>query len=270
MSDQASLTHHAYENKKTEEDTLVVEEVDTHDVAPAAGETPNPISDFIDFMEYRVSNTIVRRMRKFLYETSGANAENLAERQDIRFQGFEWVIRLRWINEFDTAQTWEETVEEGLTIRDGQETEQNFNVSASFRGLGVDAGGYRKNFSERETSSIVTVRKTIVVPAHTTVYLYQKRYNFLSEVWFWQHVPRWANYNHFRVGANGTYQRVQRTAATSINAEEYATIPRRLSGTTTITAQQAPSLSGEPTSTRQFVNITQRAKNELARFGIRG
>lgn len=126
------------------------------------------------------------------------------------------------------------------------------------------------NFSERETSSVRTITKTITVPAHQTLYFYQKRYNFLTEVWFWQYVPGWDNYNHFTVGADRTYQRVQRTAVTSIFSQEFATIYRRLSNSTTISAEAAPSLTGEPTSTRQFMNITSMAKRKLSEFGITG
>ncbi|KAM0803368.1 hypothetical protein BDR22DRAFT_796679, partial [Usnea florida] len=206
------------------------------------------------------NNAIVRRVRDTLYQN---NSENLVQRQDIQYQGFEWILVFSWINRTDSANTYEHTVQEGLTIREGEETEKNFNVSASFKGLGVSAGGYVKNFSERETSTVTTIRKTIVVPAQSTVYFYQKRYNFSTDVWFWQHVPGWQNYNHFRIGANVTYQLVKRTAVTSIISQEYATIQHPLSGSTSISAARAPPLTGEPTSTRQFMNITSRAKSTL-------
>ncbi len=272
MADQ-SLAQSALDKEKTERDTLRVEEVDTHDVADATektvatGEQRDPVRDFIDYQEYRVNSVIVRRVRDTLYQIS---TENLVQRQDLKYQGFEWVLGFSWINRTDSAHTYEHTLEEGLSIREGEETENNFNVSASFKGLGVSAGGYVKNFSERETSSVTTIRKTVVVPAQSTIYLYQKRYNFLTEVWWWQYVPGWANFNHFRVGANGTYQLVQRTAVTSILSQEYATTQQSLSGSTTISAQAAPPLTGEPTSTRQFMNITSRAKGELRRFGVTG
>ena len=65
MPDQP-LTHPALDNKKTDNNTLSVEEIDTPDVADAAdkpvaaGETPNPISDFVTFQEYRAPNVTVR------------------------------------------------------------------------------------------------------------------------------------------------------------------------------------------------------------------
>ena len=272
MSDP-SLTRSGLDNKKTESDTIRVEEPDTHDVADAAdgtvawGESRNPISDFLDFGEYRVHDVIVHRARGTIYQIQ---FENLVERQDMKFQGFEWVLQLYWTNETKTPSKYTRTVQEGLTIRGGQETEQNFDVSASFKGLGVNAGGYRKEFTNRETSRIETVQKEFTIPARSTIYFYQKRYNFLTEVWFWQYVRNWDKFNHFTVGANQTYARVQRTAVTSIYAEEYATLHRRLNGSTTIDAEEAPRPSGEPTSTREFRNITQRAIDTLARFGIRG
>ena len=39
------------------------------------------------------------------------------------------------------------TVQEGLVIREGEETESNCDVSACFEGLGINAGGIRENFS---------------------------------------------------------------------------------------------------------------------------
>lgn len=140
-----SLAHPPLDNGKTESDTLRVEEVDTHDVADAtektvaAGAPRDPVRDFIDYQEYRANNVIVRRVRDNLYQTS---SENLVKRQDLKYQGFDWNLVFSWINETDSDNTYEETVEEGLTIREGEETERNFNISAAFKGLGVSAGGY--------------------------------------------------------------------------------------------------------------------------------
>lgn len=268
-----SLAHSTFDNEKPESDTLRVEEVDTHDVAEATETTVatrekrDPINDFLDYREYRVSDVIVRRVRDTLYQIS---SENLVQRKDIKYQGFEWELVFSWVNGTDADNVYKQTVEEGLIIREGTETEANFNVSASFKGLGVSAGGYVKNFSQRETSKVTTVEKTVNVPAQSKVYFYQKRYNFLTEVWFWQHVPNWENYNHFTIGANVTYQRVQRIAVTSIMSQEFASIQHALSGTTHISAEREPPLTGEPTSTRQFTNITARAKSELKKFGITG
>ena len=117
----------------------------------ATGEQRDPIRDFTDYQEYRVSDVIVRRVRYILYQT---NSENVVQRQDIKFQGFEWYQESSWNNQTDAPHTREHTTQEGLTIRDGQETDSNFGVSATFKGLAVNAGGYVKNFSEVETSQV--------------------------------------------------------------------------------------------------------------------
>lgn len=252
--------------------TYVTDETNAVDETGAAGETPDPRRDFLDFKEYRVNDTIVSRSSKVIYiNDSGPRLhENLVERQDIKYQGFVWELQFSWHNGTNSPNTYTETVQEGLIIREGEETERNFNVGASFKGLSVSAGGYQKNFSERETSRSVTVEKVIVVEPQVTTTFYQKRYNFLTDVWFWQRVPGWQQHTHFRIGANDTFALVKRTALSSINSQEFATLHRRLNGATTIIAQAGPRLPDDPTTTRQFKNITQRAKNTLAGWGITG
>ena len=150
------------------------EEVDTlgdSAVAYVKDEAAEPVHGFVDFETYRVNDVIVRRARKQIYDNNSGPRlyENLIERQDIKYQGFDWFERFSWVNESNTPNTYTRTVQEGLTIREGQETERNFGVSANFKGIGVSAGGARKEFSERETSSLVTVQKEIIAEpqAHT-------------------------------------------------------------------------------------------------------
>lgn len=256
-----------------EDDTVEVDTLGDSAVAYVEDETAEPLHDFVDFEVYWVNNAIVRRARKEIYNrTSGLRLhESLIERQDIKYQGFNWALQFSWVNESNTPNTYTRTVQEGLTIREGQETELNFGVSASFKGIGVEAGGVRKEFSERETSRLETIQKGIIAEPQAHTFFYQKRYNFLTEVWFWQRVPDW-QFNHFGIGRNGAAsQLVKRTAVTSIFAEEYATLHRRLSGTTTILGpRNVPRLPDDPPSNRQFQNITQRAKDTLARWNIRG
>lgn len=286
MADPSS-THPTLDNGGVENDTLDhtdtelrAKELDVPDEVHAADKTiatrdipdtipqrPNPISDFVDYLQYLVPNITVARKRIVVYQQSD---ENLIQRQDINSLGFEWVQRFSWINQTGTAHKYTETVEEGLTTREGVETERNFSVSASFKGLGLSAGGSQKNFSERETSRVVTVSKEINVAANATTYFYQKRYNFQTYVWFWQRVPNWENFNHFYIGSNGTYNRVQRLVQTSIYAEEYATLHRRLDGYTSITAQGVSPLSDDPYTVRQFQNITKKAKDKLKQWDITG
>ncbi|MCJ1344302.1 hypothetical protein MMC31_002505 [Peltigera leucophlebia] len=234
----------------------------------AAGKVPVSVDDFVDFQNYLVNDTIVHRDQYPVYSDKN---ENLIRRLDTKFQGFEWVFEFGWINETSTANTYTHTHVRGLTIQKGQETEHNFSVSAAFKGLGVNFGGTRKTFTSEETSTTTTVERHVVVEAKATTYLYQKHYNFLQEVWFWQKVPSWENHNHFRIGADVTYNIVKRTAVVSIASNEYATLNRRLSGSTYISAIAAPPISpADPGTVRQFTNITKKAKNHLKNWGIYG
>ncbi|KAI4202184.1 MAG: hypothetical protein LQ350_002699 [Teloschistes chrysophthalmus] len=262
--------HKATVDGETERDPLEdsVEAGETGgDVFTTAG-TPHPFVDFIDFEIYGVNNTIVSRPRTVKYQRA---TENLFQREDISYQGFEWVLRFSWVNQLDSEHTYTRKVQEGLTIREGQETETSFGVSASFKGLGINAGGVRKNFSDRETSLLETIETNITVPAKAAVYSYQKQYNFTTTTWWGQHVPSWTSNNHFSIGTNGASgSRITRTAATSSLAEEYTSLLRRLSGSTTITAQSAPSRPDDPPVRRQFTNSTQEAQNWLGGRGVTG
>ena len=261
--------HPEIANDETESDTLdgPVELDKTADDFVGAGEKPDPINDFLRFEEYRVNSTVIDRPRTIIYQQSN---ENLFQRENISYLGCVWELRFSWHNRLDTEHTYSRTVQEGLTIREGQETERNFGVSASFKGLGIDAGGTRKTFSDRETSSLVTIEKVVTIPAGGSVFFYQKRYNFSTTAWWGQHVPGWVEHNHFTVGVNGGGQTIQRTARTWIYAEEYASLPDELTGFTTITAERAPERTDEPPVRRQFVNITAAAKRWLQDRGVTG
>ena len=232
----------------------------------------NTAGSFVDFEEYRVNDIVVGGDRREIYNNNSGPRlhENLIQRQWIASQGFIWTLRFDWVNETSADNTYTRSVQEGLYISEGEETERNFGVSGAFRGLSISAGGSTKRFSQRETSRIVEVRKEVVVPAHSHTFFYQKEYRFLNQVWFWQRVPAWLNHNHFGVGRLNSGQRYLQTARTSIFSEEYATLNRRLTGTTTMSASGVGRFPDDPPVTRQFQNITQRAKDTLARWGIRG
>lgn len=265
MADSSSA-HPPQTDEELEHDTLGNTDDAVSVDKPDATEPANPIKDFVDFLEYRVNNTVVSRARSVIYQV---NDENLFQRSDISFQGFDWFLRFSWVNESSSPHTYSRSVQEGLVIREGQETETNFEVSASFKGLGISAGGYVKNFSERETSHVTTTSQEIKVDPYSTTYFYQKRYNFVTDVYWGQYVPGWKEYNHFRVGKTGNAgQLIMRSAKSSIFAEEYATLLRPLSGYTTISAQSAPYRTDEANVNRQFANITAKAKDWLGRRGI--
>lgn len=272
-------THHAHDNEpENEADVEVAYVTGDSELTYISGKSgaaskldevsQTPLNDFVDFQVYRVNDIIVQRGSSVVFADK---TENLVKRLDTKSQGFEWVLEFQWVNETTSDNNFTITTEEGLTIREGQETESNFGVSAAFKGLGINVGGSRKTFTSRETSSLSKIEKHIVAEAKKTTYFYQKRYNFLQEVWFWQKVPNWENHNHFRVGANVTYNIVKSTALVSIISNEFATLNRRLSGITTIGADSAPPISpADPSTVRQFQNITKKAKTQLNRWGFYG
>lgn len=256
------------------------EEVDTlgdspvFHVADEPDEAHDTLSSFVDFETYHVRDTIVKGDERIeVYDNNSGPRlhENPIRRHWVVYQGFWWVLRFDWINETSRDNTYTRIVQEELFIREGQATETNFGVSASFRGLGMSTGGTIKRFSERETSKVVETRKQVIVPGNSHTFFYQKQYLFSNRVWFWQRVPKWENYNHFGVGRLNSGSTLFATASTAIFAEEYATLKRRRSGTTTIYSSGVSSrLPDDPPVNRQFQNITQRAKDTLARWNLRG
>ena len=251
------------------DETDKLDETNEADKSVEVGDKVQPSSDFLDFLEYRARNVMVKRSSRVIYNVT---RENLVERQDVIFQGFDWFRHFSWTNQSNLPDQRSRTVEEGLVVRTGQETERNFSVGGAFKGLSMNVGGSRREFSERETSRSVSITKTVNVEPQATTSFYQKRYNFLVEVWFWQRVPGWEPHaNHFGIGETGAASRtIKRTAEIEIFSEDFATLLHRLNGSTTITVTAAPRPRDDPPLNRQFINITQRAKDHLRTVGIRG
>lgn len=229
-------------------------------------ETAEATSNLLQFQRYIVSDTIVDQKRSTIHDIP---QENLIEFVNIRSRGFEWILQMRWINETDSDNVHSVSTEEGLTFREGQETEHNFGVSASFRGLGVEIGGARRNFSERETSRAVTVSQTVTAAGKRVTSFYQKQYTFVADIWWFQKVPVWQDHNQFGVGRNYNHQLITRRAVVEIKSNEFATLHRTLTGTTTITASSSSDIFFPPVN-RQFRTITQRARTHLYSKGVSG
>lgn len=283
-SPEAPALHHEDENVDTLEDgdvadrldeTNKLDETDEADRYVQVGDKPDPAQAFLDFQVYVAPNVIVQRSSRVVYNRNSGSIqrhENLVERQDLIFQGFDWYRHFTWHNESNSADIHRTTVTEEYIIRTGTETERNFSIGAALKGLAFSLGGRRREFTEKETSRFVELTKEVHTEPRASTSFYQKRYNFLTEVWFWQRVPRWpSDTNHFGVGETGAaFRTVKRTAELSIFAEEYATLLRRLSGTTTISAVTAPPLPDDPPINRQFRDITDAAKIQLLLWGITG
>ena len=195
---EAHALHHGEEDTLNDgdvtdrlEETSKLDKTDEADSYVEVGDKPDPKQDFLDFLVYQASNEIVQRSRRVVYsiESGPRLHENLVERQDTKFQGFHWNRHFTWSNETSGPSTHRVTTAEGYTIRSGHEAERNFSVGAGFKGLSITIGGRQKKFNETETSPAVSATREFQAEPHVLTSLYQKQFNFLVEVWFWQRVP---------------------------------------------------------------------------------
>lgn len=232
---------------------------------PALVEEAAARFDDVGFQHYKVSETIVGQKKTTIYFNFGNDA--LYQFLDTKSQGFEWVLQMSWANESTSPQTYKETVTEGFVNRTGSETEAHFGISAAFKGLGIDIGGSHKTFTEQETSHVRAVEKTVTIIPNATTYLYQKRYRFKSTVWFVN--DGWNK--EWLVGSKGNYIPVTRDALVEIESNEFATLTRRLNGSTDVAAETPRGIKyPSDFPARKFENITERAKWELSSRGIFG
>lgn len=266
-------THHKDDPSSAHHNGELIDTLGDSEVYPIPREPqkPDPNAGFMDYRVYRVADVIVGRDRKEIYNINTGNKknwENLVQRQNVLYQGFEWVLRLGFVNRNPNPFTYTVTTQEGLVVREGSEKETTFGVGAAFKGLSVSYGGSRKTFSDREVSKVTEIFKGVTIQPYSAVYLYQKRYNFKGDIYFWQKVPNWVEHNHFGVAYNGG-GRISTWVTTDIYAEEYISLTNELNGgQTTIDAEWAPVLPDEPYVYRQWTNITQKAKDTITGLGV--
>lgn len=247
------------------------------DKANGAEETEKPIilqHNLTNHLVYRVPDIIIKRATKQVYNviSTGWLApfwESFHENIDIRSSGFEWALIYSDVNRTDTPVTYNRTITEGLSIREGTETEHNFGISAQFKGLSFGLGGSRKAFTERETSRVVETSRTMTAAPRKETYLYQKSYGFQVDVWFWQYVPSASWSNHYSIGRNGDFRLITNTAKLNVLSEEFIQTHEPLTGQQAISADWVPALPGGPTTIRQYKDITRKANQQLASYGIR-
>lgn len=249
--------------------SLVAEQSSPHlaqddEATDTSGKPGEPTSDLVQFQRYLVNDILIFQKGSAIYDDG---KETLRQYVETKSRGFEWVLLMSWINETTADNTYTVTTQEGLTIREGIETENHFGVSASFKGLGAEVGGSRKYFTESESSRATQIEKKVTVVAKKSTYFYQKLYHFAPEVWFWSNVYAWPS--PFGIGKNVTYETIKRFATVDIMSNEFATLHRELEGVTTISAVTPPGIFYNG-GNRQFDNISKKAKDHLKDRGITG
>ncbi|KJJ29779.1 hypothetical protein AFLA70_419g001140 [Aspergillus flavus AF70] len=210
-------------------------------------------------------DNLVKSEKSTLYYDAGEQA--LYKIVDTRLLGYEWV--LLWSYENTSEDDYCETHKTTTTLRakTGQEYAENFSLSSGFSGMGftatVEAGEVHKTFTEEETTSTTERDQTWTVKPRTSVFVYQKVYNFQVDIWFkldaWG--KDWTVGNWKRDGV------AQVSSGIAIYANEFAQTGEALGGQTDLVPETMKS-AGEKSNVLRFEDCTSRAQSYLHQKGV--
>lgn len=194
-----------------------------------------------------------------------ANDQALYAIKDLQFVGWEWVLIYSHVNDSNESVSYEEEVTIKHTFKSGASNDLEWKLGLEFHGASVSGGGASHTFTEEEISQGTKRTHKFTVPAKSALYVYQRRYNFKSVVWFI--LDAWNELS--RVGHNDNYERVEAVAESFVDANELASTLEEITGATTF----VPDAGGERAKfdhTRRFYNCTERCKGNLQSHGIHG
>ncbi|KAI0185030.1 hypothetical protein EV127DRAFT_397737 [Xylaria flabelliformis] len=176
-----------------------------------------------------------------------------------------WIQLFSWNNDTEAEQEWQYSFTSGLSITQGSDVSNGFNLGASYKGMSIGIDHSTRTFKSTETSSSATFTKTVKVAPRSTLFFYQKRYDFQDDITFINDAfGQWWN-----IGSWGAYVPLTtKVTKVQIMAEEYYTTDKLLpEGPGRVTVD---SVAAEPAAgwTRKRENVTDRAKDVLVRMGI--
>ncbi|TRX91245.1 hypothetical protein FHL15_007850 [Xylaria flabelliformis] len=176
-----------------------------------------------------------------------------------------WIQQISWNNDTDAEQEWQYSYTSGLSITQGSEVTNGFNLGASYKGMSIGIDHSTRTFKNTETSSSATFTKTVKVPPRSKLFFYQKRYDFQDNITFIN--DAWGQL--WNIGPWGGYSPLTtKVAKVQIMAEEYYTVDKLLPegpGYVTVDSVAAAQTAGW---TRKRENVTRRARNMLDEMGV--
>ncbi|KAF8907580.1 hypothetical protein CPB85DRAFT_1436425 [Mucidula mucida] len=203
-----------------------------------------------DLYDYRVYNTTSTMCtfagRVTFYSRPGDEAMYAVVNRFLK--RVQWVQLIAWKNDTDATQQYQYSYTTGLTITQGSEITNGFNLGASYKGMSIGVNHSRHTFKTTKITSSATTTITVSVPPRSELMFYQKRFDFCNNITFINNA--WGQ------------------DLVKIMAEEYFTKSARLPegpGSVAVDSVLAALLAGW---TRKRENITQRAKDTLTRMGL--
>lgn len=173
---------------------------------------------------------------------------------------------MHWKNTSEASVEYTKSYTSQLIVTTGKEFSAGASLSAAFQGIGVTVDASTKTFSSKETTSSETKEIKIDVPANSEIWFYQRKYVLSTDMTFIN--DAWGSL--WNAGSEGGYHIQHGKVVSEIWAEDYITTSTKLEGSqnksfTSLTA--AGLLAG---STRQFGNLTEKARKTLKGMGIDG
>ncbi|KAF8875193.1 hypothetical protein CPB85DRAFT_1444109 [Mucidula mucida] len=220
-----------------------------------------------DLYGYRVYNATgtarVFAGRSTIYYRAGDEAMYAVVNRFL--ERIQWVQLMAWNNDTDATQHYEYSYSTGLTITQGSEVTNGFNLGASYEGMSIGVDHSRRTFKTTETTSSLTTTITVSVPPRSELIFYQKRFEFRDEITFIN--DAWGQ--EWNIGPWGGYKPLTtKVSSVNIMAEEYFTKSARLPegpGSVTVDSVPSASLAGW---TRKRENVTPSAKDTLTSMRI--
>ncbi|KAJ7024643.1 hypothetical protein C8F04DRAFT_1301751 [Mycena alexandri] len=177
----------------------------------------------------------------------------------------QWIQRMVWNNDTDAPQYKEYEQVTGLTITQGSDVTNGFNLGASYKGMSIGIDHSTRTFKSTETTETWKEIIKINVPPRSELIFYQKRFDFTDEIYFI--LDAWGH-DH-TIGIWGAFTPpTTKVTSVYIMAEEYYTRTGSLpEGPGAATADSVPWVQ-LPLERLKRDGTTKRAKNVLADMGL--
>ncbi|KAG8705846.1 hypothetical protein FRC11_008739 [Ceratobasidium sp. 423] len=176
-------------------------------------------------------------------------------------QRVEWVLVFSRSNFTTVSETHQVRTLTRLSVTNGTEASKSLDIAGSFKGLTIGFGASSKTFTTTETTEEREYTATYTVPPGESLFVYQRRYTFNQRIWWI--LDAWGQL--WTVGRNVTYRPIiTANIALNIDTDELLSSNVVLTGQESAYVKPATATEREGAQTyRQFVNITQRAKNSI-------
>ncbi|CAG7557566.1 unnamed protein product [Fusarium equiseti] len=125
-----------------------------------------------------------------------AAPRNLKDVADDAVLVVEWAFQFSIENESESERTKQMETEIGMTATSGTEVSNHVSAKARFSGFGfsaeANASTQSKTFTSIETSNKTRVTDKYVIPSHSSIYVYKRKYRFRCNTWvYWAPENAW-------------------------------------------------------------------------------